>query len=78
MDLKEKNIYKSDFKTELDKFADRLEKYVSTDNGDTWTVVSGNTTSATSGNGLGMWVSPNDKTKSFHITFFDAQNYYQV
>jgi len=37
MDLKEKNIYKSDFKTELDKFADRLEKYVSTDNGD-WSI----------------------------------------
>jgi hypothetical protein len=37
MDLKEKNIYKSEFKTELDKFADRLEKYVSTDNGD-WSI----------------------------------------
>ena len=37
MDLKEKNIYKSDFKTELDKFANRLEKYVSTDNGD-WSI----------------------------------------
>ena len=37
MDLKEKNKYKSDFKTELDKFADRLEKYVSTDNGD-WSI----------------------------------------
>lgn len=32
-----KNKYKSDFKKELDKFADKLEKYVSTDNGD-WTV----------------------------------------
>lgn len=37
MDLKEKNKYKLDFKQELDKFADKLEKYVSTDNGD-WTV----------------------------------------
>lgn len=37
MDLKDKNKYKSDFKTELDKFADRLEKYVSTDNGD-WSI----------------------------------------
>jgi len=37
MDLKEKNKYKSDFKMELDKFADRLEKYVSTDNGD-WSI----------------------------------------
>ena len=37
MDLKEKNKYKSDFKIELDKFADRLEKYVSTDNGD-WSI----------------------------------------
>ena len=37
MDLTEKNKYKSDFKVELDKFADRLEKYVSTDNGD-WTI----------------------------------------
>jgi Restriction endonuclease EcoRV len=37
MNLKEKNIYKSEFKQELDKFADRLEKYVSTDNGD-WSV----------------------------------------
>lgn len=37
MDLKEKNKYKSEFKTELDKFADRLEKYVSTDNGD-WSI----------------------------------------
>lgn len=32
-----KNKYKSDFKKELDKFADKLERYVSTDNGD-WTV----------------------------------------
>ena len=37
MDLQEKSKYKSDFKTELDKFADRLEKYVSTDNGD-WSI----------------------------------------
>ena len=33
----EKNKYKADFKKELDKFADKLEKYVSTDKGD-WTV----------------------------------------
>jgi len=37
MDLKDKNKYKLGFKTELDKFADRLEKYVSTDNGD-WSI----------------------------------------
>jgi hypothetical protein len=37
MNLKDKNRYKSDFKKELDLFADKLEKYVSTDNGD-WTV----------------------------------------
>ena len=37
MDLKDKNKYKSDFKKELDKFADKLKEYVSTDNGD-WTV----------------------------------------
>jgi hypothetical protein len=37
MDLKDKNKYKSNFKKELDKFADKLEKYISTDNGD-WTV----------------------------------------
>lgn len=37
MDLKEKNKYKTDFKVELDKFADRLEKYVSTENGD-WSI----------------------------------------
>ena len=37
MNLAEKNKYKSDFKKELDKFANRLEKYVSTDKGD-WTV----------------------------------------
>ncbi len=37
MELKDKNKYKSDFKKELDKFADKLEKYVPTDNGD-WTV----------------------------------------
>jgi len=37
MDLTEKNKYKSSFKIELDKFANKLEKYVSTDNGD-WSV----------------------------------------
>lgn len=37
MNLSEKNKYKNGFKKELDKFADKLEKYVSTDNGD-WTV----------------------------------------
>jgi hypothetical protein len=37
MNLEDKNKYKSDFKKELDKFADKLKKYVSTDNGD-WTV----------------------------------------
>ena len=37
MNLKDKNTYKSDFKKELDKFAEKLEKYVSSDNGD-WTV----------------------------------------
>ncbi len=37
MNLADKNKYKSVFKNELDKFADRLEKYVSTENGD-WTV----------------------------------------
>lgn len=37
MDINDKNKYKSDFKKYLDKFADKLEKYVSTDNGD-WTV----------------------------------------
>jgi Restriction endonuclease EcoRV len=37
MDLKDKNKYKSDFKSELDKFADKLEKYVSTENGD-WSI----------------------------------------
>lgn len=37
MDLKDKNKYKLEFKIELDKFADRLEKYVSTDNGD-WSI----------------------------------------
>ncbi|MGD0590598.1 MAG: type II restriction endonuclease [Bacteroidota bacterium] len=34
---KDKNKYKSAFKNELDRFADKLEKYVSTDNGD-WSV----------------------------------------
>jgi hypothetical protein len=37
MDLKDKNKFKLEFKEELDKFADRLEKYVSTDNGD-WSI----------------------------------------
>jgi hypothetical protein len=37
MDLKDKNKYKSGFKKDLDTFATKLEKYVSTDNGD-WTV----------------------------------------
>lgn len=37
MNIEDKNKYKSDFKRELDKFADKLEKYVSTDNGD-WSV----------------------------------------
>jgi hypothetical protein len=37
MNISEKSRYKSDFKKELDKFAVKLEKYVSTDNGD-WSV----------------------------------------
>jgi hypothetical protein len=37
MDLKDKNDYKTTFKIELDKFAQKLKKYVSSDNGD-WTV----------------------------------------
>jgi hypothetical protein len=37
MDIKDKNKYKSEFKKELDKFADKLEKYVSTDDGD-WSI----------------------------------------
>ncbi|MCU0326493.1 MAG: EcoRV family type II restriction endonuclease [Spirosomaceae bacterium] len=37
MTLEEKNKYKADFKRELDKFTDKLERYVSTDNGD-WVV----------------------------------------
>ena len=37
MKIEEKNKYKADFKFELDKFADKLEKYVSSDNGD-WSV----------------------------------------
>ena len=37
MDSKDKQKYKSEFKKELDKFADKLEIYVSSDNGD-WTV----------------------------------------
>jgi len=37
MDLKDKVKYKLEFKKELDKFANTLKKYVSTDNGD-WTV----------------------------------------
>jgi len=35
--ITEKTKYKADFKTELDKFANKLEKYVSTGNGE-WTV----------------------------------------
>ena len=37
MDLKEKEQHKARFKKELDGFASKLEKYVSTENGD-WTV----------------------------------------
>lgn len=37
MNLTDKNKYKLEFKKALDKFAEKLEKYVSTDNGD-WTV----------------------------------------
>ncbi len=37
MNLTDKTKYKSDFKKELDKFSNKLEKYVSTDNGD-WTI----------------------------------------
>ncbi len=37
MNLVDKNKYKSDFKRELDKFSEKLKKYVSTDNGD-WTI----------------------------------------
>lgn len=37
MDKIEKNKYKTEFKTALDKFADKLEKSVSTENGD-WTI----------------------------------------
>ncbi len=37
MDLKVKTKYKNDFKKELDKFTTKLEKYVSTENGD-WSV----------------------------------------
>jgi len=37
MNLTDKIKYKADFKKELDRFADKLEKYVSTDNGD-WAV----------------------------------------
>jgi hypothetical protein len=37
MNIEDKNKYKADFKKELDKFSDKLEKFVSTDNGD-WTV----------------------------------------
>lgn len=44
---------------------------ISTDNGDTWSTVSGNTTTSASGNGLGIWLSPNDKTKAF---LFVARN----
>lgn len=37
MNLKVKNKYKADFKKDLDRFANKLEKYVSSDNGE-WTV----------------------------------------
>ncbi|MBS1631288.1 MAG: type II deoxyribonuclease, partial [Bacteroidetes bacterium] len=37
MTAKEKEKYKTDFKKALDKFTTKLEKYVSTDNGD-WSV----------------------------------------
>lgn len=37
MNLKDKEKYKSKFKKELDQFANKLKKYVSTENGD-WTV----------------------------------------
>ncbi|MCY7348245.1 MAG: EcoRV family type II restriction endonuclease [Pyrinomonadaceae bacterium] len=37
MNLIDKNKYKADFKKELDKFANKLERYVSSDDGD-WTV----------------------------------------
>ncbi|MFN8354033.1 MAG: type II restriction endonuclease [Spirosomataceae bacterium] len=37
MDRADKIKYKSTFKTELDRFADKLEKYVSTDKGE-WTI----------------------------------------
>ncbi|MBI4649311.1 MAG: EcoRV family type II restriction endonuclease [Bacteroidia bacterium] len=37
MKIRDKKKYKSEFKQELDKFADKLKKYVSTDKGD-WTV----------------------------------------
>ena len=37
MDLKKKNRYKTEFKKKLDKFTDKLEKYVSSENGD-WSV----------------------------------------
>jgi hypothetical protein len=37
MNITEINKYKSAFKEALDKFSDKLEKYVSTDNGD-WTI----------------------------------------
>lgn len=35
--LKDRDTYKSEFKSELDKFAEKLEKYVSTENGD-WAI----------------------------------------
>lgn len=37
MNIEEKNKYKSAFKKDLDTFSDKLEKYVSTENGD-WSV----------------------------------------
>lgn len=37
MDTTEKNNYKATFKRQLDEFSEKLEKYVSTENGD-WSV----------------------------------------
>lgn len=37
MIVEEKEKYKADFKRELERFTDKLEKYVSTDNGE-WSV----------------------------------------
>lgn len=38
MNISEKNRYKVAFKKALDKFTDKLEKYVSTENGDSVTL----------------------------------------